>query len=99
YRQPTVESARAWAAQTPPTFVFSYKAHRFITHMKKLKDPVDPLARLYAVVEALGDKVAAILFQLPPSWPVNVERFEQFLAALSPRYRHTFEFRNETWIT
>lgn len=98
YMQPALESVRAWARQTPPQFLFAYKAHRFITHMKKLKDPNDPLDRLYGVVRGLGAKAAAILFQLPPGWKVNEERFEAFLRALSPHYRHVFEFRNETWI-
>lgn len=99
YMQPAVETATAWSRQVPDDFVFAYKAHRFITHMKKLTDPADPLHRLYEVVDGLGNKVAAILFQLPPSWKVNEARFEAFLEHLSPRYRHSFEFRNPTWFS
>ena len=97
YMQPSIDSVASWAEQVPDDFLFAYKAHRFITHMKKLSDARDPLRRLYGVVEALGEKVAAILFQLPPSWKVNEDRLEEFLGLLSPRYRHAFEFRNPTW--
>ena len=99
YMQPSAESVRAWHDAVPDDFLFAFKAHRFITHMKKLKDPIDPLRRLYDVVSVLGEKIGAILFQLPPFWRVNEERLEEFLGCLSPDFRHAFEFRNPTWYT
>lgn len=98
YKQPDKNVLRGWRELVGEDFVFAFKANRFITHMKKLKDPVDPLRRLYDVAEALGETLGPILFQLPPGWSFNEERFENFLKELSSDHRHTFEFRNETWL-
>jgi uncharacterized protein YecE (DUF72 family) len=81
----------------PEGFVFAVKASRYITHMKKLKDPEKPLATFLRTVTVLGDKLGPILFQLPPRWRFNPERLEDFLGSLSPDYRYTFEFRDTSW--
>jgi uncharacterized protein YecE (DUF72 family) len=52
---------------------------------------------LFERVAGLGDKLACILFQLPPRWHVNEERLREFLAQLPRRHRYTFEFRNHDW--
>ena len=97
YRLPKVDTLRSWYETVPDDFVFSVKANRYITHMKKLKDPQDPLRNLYERITALEDKLGPILFQLPPNWYVNAERLEGFLQALSSQHRHVFEFREPTW--
>ena len=48
-------------------------------------------------VDGLGSKLGPILFQLPPNWPMNLERLETFLAALPQRRGYAFEFRHESW--
>ncbi len=73
------------------------KASRFITHMKKLKDPKEPLKLMLGNADGLGEKLGPVLFQLPPGWKLNIERFKTFLKALPSGYRFAFEFRNETW--
>lgn len=88
-----------WHATTPEDFIFAAKASRYITHMKKLKDPAEPLKNFYDRVEVLEDKLGPILFQLPPNWHFNAERLRHFLEALSDQHRHVFEFRDETWLT
>jgi uncharacterized protein YecE (DUF72 family) len=65
--------------------------------MKKLKDPSDPLARFFDNARQLGSRFGPVLYQLPPRWPVNVERLEIFLRALPRGYRHTIEFREPSW--
>ncbi len=99
YQQPTPNTLRQWRATVPDGFVFAVKAHRYITHMKKLKDPEEPLRRLYDGVEALGDHLGPILFQLTPHWHRNLERLENFLTSLSPEHDHVFEFRDPTWLS
>ncbi len=47
----------------------------------------------------LGDRLGPILFQLPPNWPLNFERLEQFLPALPPKHRYALEFRDPSWYT
>lgn len=98
YRLPSYETFQNWRETTPEDFVFSVKASRFITHMKKLKDPQSTFANFIQNVEGLEEKLGPILFQLPPLWQYNEERFREFLDALPKNaYRYTFEFRNDTW--
>jgi uncharacterized protein YecE (DUF72 family) len=99
YRLPKNETFRFWKESVPEDFVFAVKANRYITHMKKLKDPHEALANFFQNVDALEDKMGPILFQLPPAWKVNVERFGSFVKNLPSGYRYTFEFRNHTWYT
>ena len=94
YRLPSPETIGQWRAQTPEGFVFALKASRYITHMKKLRDCAQPLTALMDLARCLGDRLAAVLFQLPPRWRVNVERLAGFLDLL-PRDLHcAIEFRD-----
>lgn len=97
YHLPTEPTFRKWHDEVPDDFLFSVKASRYITHMKKLKEPEDSLPPLMERVDLLGEKLGPILFQLPPSWPLNMERLIEFLESLSPERLYTFEFRNPTW--
>jgi uncharacterized protein YecE (DUF72 family) len=97
YRLPDKSTMRAWRDAAPPDFRFALKGSRFITHMKKLKDPEASIARFFDRIDILGEKTGPILFQLPPAWPVDIEQLDAFLAALPPHYRYAFEFRNPTW--
>ena len=78
-------------------FTFAVKASRYITHMKKLKDPEDPLRRFFDSVAPLGDRAEVVLFQLPPSWKHNAERLGSFLGSLPAAQRYAFEFRDPSW--
>ncbi len=97
YRLPPAETFAKWRAQAPSRFLYAVKASRFLTHMKKLKDPEDPLARFFENARQLGARLGPMLYQLPPRWPLNLERLEIFLRALPRGYRHTIEFRDPTW--
>lgn len=97
YHLPSPETLQQWYAATPENFRFAVKASRYITHMKKLKDPRQSLNAFFARIAALDDKLGPILFQLPPNWHVNRERLGAFLAALSRDYRYAFEFRDPSW--
>jgi uncharacterized protein YecE (DUF72 family) len=66
--------------------------------MKKLSDPTDNVPRFVERIEALGDRLGPILFQLPPRWHRNNERLEQFLDTLGDAHRWAFEFRDHSWI-
>jgi uncharacterized protein YecE (DUF72 family) len=98
YRLPEKETLRRWRKGVPRGFIFSFKANRYITHMKKLKDPTESLSRMLDGVDSLGDCLGPILFQLPPGWKFNSERFLNFLEALPTRYRYAFEFRDPSWL-
>jgi uncharacterized protein YecE (DUF72 family) len=99
YKLPSRDTFANWRASVPDNFVFAVKGSRYITHMKKLKDPQESIQRFFENVNALEEKLGPILFQLPPSWKVNEERLAAFLAALPPYYRYTFEFRDQSWYT
>jgi uncharacterized protein YecE (DUF72 family) len=77
------EYYRQWYDETPDDFVFSVKGGRFITHMKKLRDIDEALANFFASgVLALEEKLGPILWQFPPGFALNMERFEQFFELL-----------------
>lgn len=97
YRLPPKTAVEEWRAGSPPGFVFAAKGSRFITHMKKLKDPALALDRYFDGVAPLGDKLGPIVFQLPPFWECNLDRLREFLIALPDGHRYAFEFRNPTW--
>jgi uncharacterized protein YecE (DUF72 family) len=72
-----------WRDETPDGFRFAVKGSRFITHMKKLRDPGPSLANYFASgVPALGEKLGPILWQLGPHWPLDLARLEEFFAVL-----------------
>jgi uncharacterized protein YecE (DUF72 family) len=97
YRLPEAATFRSWRERTPASFLFAVKASRFLTHMKKLTDPEEPLQRFFERARELGDRLGPVLYQLPPRWPVNLERLDVFLACLPPRARHVIEFREPSW--
>lgn len=102
YRLPTDTMFDAWKKRTPPHFRFALKGSRFLTHMKKLKDPEQGIREYFSGANRLGKKLGSIVFQLPPFWKKNPERLAAFLKALPPksgslRHRYAFEFRNATW--
>jgi len=100
YRLPEAATFASWKRRAPRGFVYSLKASRFLTHMKKLKDPEAPLELFFSRAKRLGSALGAILYQLPPRWPLSTasrERFEIFLRALPRRRRHVVEFRDPSW--
>ncbi len=99
YRLPVTTGLEIWRESTPKGFTFAAKGSRFLTHMKKLKDPLPGVAKYFERVDRLGRKLGPIVFQLPPFWELNLERLEAFLEALPPRHKYAFELRNPTWHT
>jgi uncharacterized protein YecE (DUF72 family) len=97
YRLPDAAVFRSWRERAPAGFIFAVKASRFLTHMKKLKDPEAPLDLFFSRARELGRTLGPVLYQLPPRWPVNLERFETFLRALPRRRLSVVEFREPTW--
>src|SRR5689334_8640609 len=97
YRLPPQSGLENWRDSTPAEFCFAAKGSRFLTHMKKLKDPETGLARYFERVDMLEPKLGPILFQLPPHWQVDTARLEAFIEALPPGHPNAFEFRNPTW--
>lgn len=97
YRLPAVKVFEEWRKQAPPGFLYAVKASRFLTHMKKLKDPEAPLENVLGRARHLRPHLGPVLFQLPPRWHCNLERLRQFVAALPRGGRFVFEFRDPSW--
>jgi uncharacterized protein YecE (DUF72 family) len=97
YRLPEASTFASWAKRAPVRFLFAVKASRFLTHMKKLKDPEEPIDRLFGRMRALGRHLGPVLYQLPPGWKLDRDRLEHFLQALPRGIRHVIEFREPSW--
>lgn len=97
YRLPPETAVENWRDSVPRAFRFAAKGSRFITHMKKLKDPGQALERFFARAGLLGPKLGPVVFQLPPHWHPDPGRFREFLEALPRAHRYAFEFREPSW--
>lgn len=97
YRMPTEKLLAGWMAQTPSPYRFTLKAPRRITHDSRLQHCGDLVRGFCGVAGSLGDKLGALLFQLPPNLKLNFELFDAFLAELPPKAPAAFEFRNPSW--
>jgi len=97
YRMPGETASASWRERTPDGFVFAWKAWRYITHVKRLKDPAEPVAFMFSRATGLGSKLGPLLYQLPPGMKMDRERLAGFLDALPTGFRHAFEFRHPSW--
>jgi uncharacterized protein YecE (DUF72 family) len=98
YQLPTSHTFKAWRTQAPDGFIYAVKANRYLTHLKRLKDSKAPLKRFLDRARLLGVHLGPILYQLPPRWRLNMERFESFLDLLPEDLLHVFEFRDQSWM-
>jgi uncharacterized protein YecE (DUF72 family) len=96
YRTPMAAAVQNWADRAPAGFVFCWKASRFITHNKKLLDCRESVDFILGRMAPLGTE-GPILFQLPPSLHLNLERLSTFIGWLPAGRRATFEFRHPSW--
>ncbi|HET9724209.1 MAG TPA: DUF72 domain-containing protein [Actinomycetota bacterium] len=99
YRLPRRETVERWAATVPQGFLLTMKASRYLTHIRRLRDPENPLARMLEVFEGAGSKLGPVLFQLPPNLEADVPRLETLVQAIPARIRAAFEFRHPSWST
>jgi uncharacterized protein YecE (DUF72 family) len=97
YKLPEQTTFQNWTEQVPENFIFSVKASRYITHMKKLNNVSEALSRFMQGIKPLENNLGPILFQLPPHWKCNIERLKFFLELLPSGKQYTFEFRNLRW--
>jgi uncharacterized protein YecE (DUF72 family) len=97
YRMPVPDQLTAWRAEVPPEFRFILKAPRQITHIKRLRDVEQPVARLLEVSASLEEARGPLLFQLPPNMKKDVDRLRGLLELLPSDVRAAVEFRNDTW--
>lgn len=99
YRLPPIATFDNWHRQATAGFLYAVKANRFLTHMKKLKDPAEPLDRLLTHARRLKEFLGPILYQLPPRWQPDMARLEEFFRALPADLMHVLEYRAHHWLT
>ena len=97
YRMPTEKLVAGWAAQTPSPYKLTLKAPRRITHDSRLKNCGPLVAAFCGVAGSLGDKLGALLFQLPPFLRKDLALLKAFVPQLPPGIRAAFEFRHASW--
>jgi uncharacterized protein YecE (DUF72 family) len=97
YRLPRESVIEGWAERVPRSFRFVIKASRRITHFKRLKGAEDETGYLLRTVGLLGERLGAVLFQLPPNMKQDLERLDAFLGELGDPGRAAFEFRHASW--
>jgi uncharacterized protein YecE (DUF72 family) len=99
YRLPEERTFKDWARRTPDDFVMAVKASRYLTHVRRLREPAEPVARLMERASALGRKLGPILLQLPPDFRAAPELLDATLAEFGPRVRVAVELRHDSWWT
>jgi len=98
YTQIKPATYERWSSETPDDFRFAVKGHRFVTHYKRLKQCDASIALLRGQAEHLGDKLGAVVWQLPSNFECNLERLADFLRALAVwPVRHALELRHRSW--
>ncbi|MFF8276448.1 DUF72 domain-containing protein [Streptomyces lateritius] len=97
YRLPTAETFRSWRDRTPEGFVMAVKASRYLTHLKQLHDPQEPVARLLDRAAGLGDRLGPVLLQLSGRFRENVEALDACLRCFPPDVRVAVELRHPSW--
>jgi uncharacterized protein YecE (DUF72 family) len=97
YRLPTQAAVARWREAAPPGFLYAWKASRFVTHMKRLRDVEGSLERVLAPMRALGPTLGPALFQLPPSLKLDLPRLQDFLSILPQDLQSAVEFRDASW--
>jgi uncharacterized protein YecE (DUF72 family) len=97
YRLPEARTFEQWKEIVPAGFLFAVKASRFLTHIKRLRDPEDSIKLFFSRAWHLGTRLGPVLFQLPPQWRADSGRLREFLALLPAKQQYVIEFRDESW--
>jgi uncharacterized protein YecE (DUF72 family) len=99
YRLPESSTFAQWRRRTPDGFVMAVKMSRFLTHIKKLNEPAEPVHRFLERAEELGPRLGPVLIQLPPRFEAIPERLEETLSLLPDGIRAAVEFRDPSWFS
>ncbi|HUH06226.1 MAG TPA: DUF72 domain-containing protein [Egibacteraceae bacterium] len=97
YRLPERETFAGWAQATPADFVVTVKASRYLSHIRRLRDAAQPIARLLDRAGGLGKKLGPVLVQLPPDFEIDLERLSRALGKFPTHIRVAVELRHASW--
>ncbi|MFI8516321.1 DUF72 domain-containing protein [Streptomyces sp. NPDC085481] len=99
YRLPERATFAEWRERTPEGFVMAVKASRYLTHIRRLHDPQEPVARLMDRAAGLGDRLGPVLLQLPPTLRADDALLDAVLGCFPAGVRVAVEPRHESWWT
>jgi uncharacterized protein YecE (DUF72 family) len=104
YRLPSPQTFAGWRTRTPDGFVMTVKASRYLTHVRRLRDPAEPVGRLMSAAAGLGDRLGPVLLQLPPDFRADPGVLDECLgefarAAAAGWVRVAVEFRHDSWFS
>jgi uncharacterized protein YecE (DUF72 family) len=108
YRLAARTTFEQWRARTPPGFVMAIKASRYLTHVRRLSEPAEPVSRLMTAAAGLADRLGPVLLQLPPTLKANPAALANCLDEFARQFdrypdlgsrRVCVEFRHPSWLT
>ena len=99
YQLPKAQTFKNWHKQAPDNFLFTVKANRYITHIKRLKDAQEPVERFLEGARLLRNNLGPILYQLPPTFHKDIDPLVAFLQLLPKGRTAVFEFRHKSWFS
>jgi uncharacterized protein YecE (DUF72 family) len=97
YNLPKEDTFVAWRETSAEGFLIGIKASRYITHIRRLREPAEPVELLWSRCRLLREKLGPVLFQLPPNFPADIDRLEALIGVLPDGMRAAVEFRHASW--
>ncbi len=99
YRLPDIATFARWRERTPPDFTFAAKLSRYLTHVRRLREPAEAVARFMERAATLGDRLGPVLMQLPPTLVADPAALDATLAQFPPDVMVAVELRHPSWWT
>ena len=99
YRLPEGKTFEQWRDRTPDDFDLAVKMSRYLTHIKRLRDSAEPVARFLDRAAGLGAKLGPVLIQLPPTLKADLDSLDETLSRFPKDVRVVVEPRHDTWWT
>jgi len=99
YRLPARDTFASWRDRVPAGFVMTVKASRYLTHVRRLRDPAEPVRRMLAAADGLGSRLGPVLLQLPPTMTADPALLDACLAQFPATIRVVVEPRHPSWWT
>jgi uncharacterized protein YecE (DUF72 family) len=99
YRLPERDTFAAWRDQVPDDVRIAVKVSRYLTHVRRLREPREPVSRFWTHAQGLGSRLGPVLLQLPPNLPANEATLAATLAEFPPEATVVVEPRHPSWWT
>jgi uncharacterized protein YecE (DUF72 family) len=100
YRLPSRKTVESWIDKVPDNFTFCPKMSRYLTHIKRLNDPLEPVERFFGIFEPMKEKMGPVLIQLPANLKFDYDKTETLYKELRKHHSYSFamEGRHPTWL-